>query len=305
LALKRELDPLLALGERSYSEDGLALAGVTDHVASRLEAYGYEVNRRGFAHGESIAQNLEVEVPGLRRGNQMVVVSARLDSDPGSPGADEASAVAALLVLAERFHEQRALRSVRFAFLSSAGPREQREAQGAFHYTRALLDDQKKEQAVVAAVELGGLGRYDDTPGSQRYPETVIGHGTAGNFVALVSLPEGTELAQASGSHFEAVSSLPFSHWVLPRSDVLFGGSAALEFADGGFQALLYTDTRRWRSEDLGSPGDVASRLDRDRLARVVAALEPAIVALSGPRGEAAEPDPEGLTAPEAGTPTE
>lgn len=301
-ALARELEPLLALGERAFSEDGMVLATVTDHVAARLEAFGYELKRRGFAHGETIAQNLEVEVPGLRRGNQLVVVTARLDSEPGSPAADDATGIAALLVLAQRFHSQRALRTVRFAFLSSAGPHDQPQARGAFHYAKALAEDQKPLEdeespalEVVATVELAGLARYDDTPGSQRYPEAVVPGGTAGNFVALVSQPESNELASAAGQAFEAAATLPFSQWVVSKDDALLVDSATGVFAQQGFRTLLFTDTRGLRSSDVGTASDDVTRLDRDRLARVVTALEPALIALSGPRGAAAEPNVDGL----------
>lgn len=336
--LRLELDAFLALGERGFDEQGLPLAGATDHVAARLESFGYEVNRRGFQSGEQVAQNLEVVVPGLRRGNQLVIVSARIDANPGSPGADDnASGVAAALVLAQRFAGQRALRTVRFVFLSSAGPRSTTEAQGAFHYANALEQEVKaseqaareaEEQAeleaaagmpaatepapetagpveILAVIDLYGLGVFAPGPGSQRYPESIISSSDSGDFVALVSQPEATELAEIVGNSFRDASSLPWSHWVLLREEAWLASSPARAFADRGFPTLQLTDTRELRFEQFGGREDLATALDTSRMARAVAALEQAIEKLAGPRGKAPAPTPEGLTpsTPKAPTP--
>jgi hypothetical protein len=323
--LAAELSALLALGERAYYADGLDLADATDHVAGRLESFGYEVRRKGFTHEDMIAQNIEVEVPGLRRGNQLVIVSARLDSVKGSMGADDnATGVAALLVLARRFRDQRALRTMRFVFFSSAGPRDEREAQGAYHYAQALRKEEETPSAsaeeasapagetesnepqytteVVATVELRGLGIFDTRPGSQRYPETTISSDDTANFLALVSISKSGELAAASGAGFESTASVPLEHWVLLPDDAFFVGSPAFEFLDKGFPTLVYTDTQTFRSDKLGTNEDDEAHLDRSRMVRAVAALEPALMALSGPRGDVPEPNPEGLTPPGAPT---
>lgn len=316
--LQRELDAELAgflsLGTRAFDEDGLALAGATDHVAARLESFGYEVKRRGFTHGESVAQNLEVEVPGLRRGNELVVLSAKLDANPGSPGADDnASGVAALLVLARRFHGQRALRSVRFVFLSSAGPRSTPEAQGSVHYARALkqeLDESapaeeptSAEAAVTVAgprevlvtLDLDGLGVFVDEPGSQRHPEAIIASHDRADFIALVSRPQDTEIAARIGDRFQESASLPSMHWVILPDDPWLADSVLRAFGDQGFPALQLTDTREFRFDQHGKEGDELARLDRSRLARVVFALESTVQTLLGPRGEVPVPNPEGF----------
>jgi hypothetical protein len=309
------MEAFLALGPRAFDEQGLALAGATDHVATRLESFGFAVKRRGFARGESVAQNLEVEVPGLRRGNQLVIVSARMEANPASPGADDnASGVAALLVLARHFHGQRALRSVRFVFLSSAGPRSEAEAQGAFHYAKALKQEVEATPApeaedavpeplqtagpkeILAVLDLDGLGVFTDAAGSQHYPEAIISSGDQGNFIALVSQPQNTDLARSVGDSFEASASLPYAHWVLLPDDAWLAGTAARAFLGQGFPTLQLTDTRGLRDARFGGPEDQLDRLDSARMARVVAALDQALQGLLGPRGETPTPSSEGLT---------
>lgn len=296
--LAAELAQLESLGDRPF--DGWNLAAATDHVAARLSSFGYEVKRRGFRFGDAIAQNLEVEVPGLRRGNQVVVVGARLDTNPGSPGADDnASGVAATLVLAKRAQDRRALRSLRFVFLSSAAPRDQREGQGAWHYANFLEQD---EREVVCVLELRGLGSYSEAPESQRFPAGVPSDSDIGEFIALLTPPEAGPAAEAARKAFESEASLPTSSWTLPRDDQFLNGSSSVEFIERGFPTLLVTDTAQLRNPDFGTNADTLATLDVDRMARVVAALQPALLALTGPYGQAPTPTSDGLM-PDAAQP--
>jgi hypothetical protein len=300
--LDHELQGLMSLGDRAFGDDGMALASATDHVASRLESLGYDVKRRGFTHGEVIAQNVEAEVSGLRRGNQLVIVGARLDANAASPGADDnATGVAALLTLAKHFADRHSLRTLRFVCLSSAGQRTERAAQGAAHYARALEADGTE---VVAVLELHGLGYFTVERGSQRYPGVVPSH-DFGEFIALVSQPEAANLADAMSDAFAQRSSVPFVHWRLMRDDSFLEHTAAREFVDRGFPTLILTDTGSLRNPEFGTPNDALSRLDTDRMARVVVALEDGISALVGPEGELPQPNSEGLLGnPEGTTPT-
>lgn len=290
--LEGELQGLLKLGERAFADDGMALASATDHVAARLESFGYEVKRRGFSQGDVIAQNLEAEVSGLRRGNQLVIVAARLDANPTSPGADDnATGVAALLTLARHFQGKHSLRTLRFVCLSSAGPRTERTAQGAAHYATTLEADGTE---VVAVLELNGLGYFTNEPGSQRYPGVIPSH-DFGEFIALVSQPEAANLADTMSDAFARRTSIPFVHWRLVRDDTFLEYTAAREFIERGFPTLLLTDTGTLRNSEFGTANDEISRLDTDRMARVVVALQDGISALVGPQGERPEPTSEGL----------
>ena len=59
--------------------------------------------------------NLEVEIPGTARPEEIVVVGAHYDTVPGTPGAnDNASGVAATLALARRFAKRKIGRTLRF-----------------------------------------------------------------------------------------------------------------------------------------------------------------------------------------------
>src|SRR5262245_49869270 len=72
--LRRDVTELSQkIGERN-ADKKWELASASDYVASELEAAGYTLDRQGYEVGEIVAQNLEVQVGGGARGEEIVVV---------------------------------------------------------------------------------------------------------------------------------------------------------------------------------------------------------------------------------------
>ncbi len=286
--LARQLHAYVAeldeIGERNVAHP-LELADATDWIVTQASSYGFEVRRQGFSVGDEVVQNLVVHVPGLRRGDHSVVVAARLDSPNGAGGSDDnASGVAALLCLTKAFVNKRALRSIDFVWLADGGGRERADGLGA----QVFLDALKKEQRTVTAmVELHGLGAFADAPDSQQpLPGQPLTDSVA-RFIALSTYPQHANISDHFHAAFADSATLPVARFVeLSDGADAAGQSAHLVFLAAGYPAMLVHDTHRYRYADWGGAGDTAERLDYERMARVVAALEPAILALSGPLGE-------------------
>ncbi len=286
--LQREVTELVAIGERS-SADGWLVAEATDHLAQRLEARGLLVRRRGFTFGDEVAQNLEVELGGGRRGDEVVIGFATFASPSGSPGAnDSASGAAAIVALAELLAHTPLPRKLRLVLTSTAGPSAAPEAQGAFAYAQGLADDNQAGRRVAAVVELRGLGAYSELAGSQQSPDALAALGLAelgpGNFIALVSTPDSAELASAAGTVFEQAS-LPAKSWVLPPTEPFLQRAELRHFMGAGYPALLVTDTLQLRSADAGTARDTPDHLDYERMSRAVVAAGRLLVALAGAPG--------------------
>lgn len=110
----------VTLGERHPARPW-QYADAADYLANRLQDMGYALDRQGYVTegGAGVTQNLVVQIPGGVRGNEWIVVGANYDSPAGSPGIeDNAAGVAALLFLAESLRPVRFERSLRLAFLS-------------------------------------------------------------------------------------------------------------------------------------------------------------------------------------------
>src|SRR5690606_22686864 len=130
---------------------------------------------------------------------------------------------AALLALARQMRNMKRERRIRFVLLSTAGPLEQSQAQGAFRYPQQVIDDKEDGGRVVAAVELHGLGLYSDAERTQHSPEALqaigLGAPVKADFIALVSTPQSSDVATLAADAFATASSLPAKSWVLPAAD--------------------------------------------------------------------------------------
>lgn len=92
-----------------------ALNASADYIDQTFQEMGYPVREQSFSVEGKRVKNLEAEMRGTSRPKEIIVVGAHYDSVPGSPGAnDNASGLAALLVLAELAKQQRFTRTLRF-----------------------------------------------------------------------------------------------------------------------------------------------------------------------------------------------
>lgn len=281
--LRKDVAEILSAGERHAGNDW-GLAVVTDSLASQLEALDLVVEREGFVGEDgALAQNLIVKLPGTQAGAESVLVGARFDSVPGSPGADDnATGVAALLALARHFKEKPRPRGLRLVWFSDASRREVPNSMGAWQHmehaarnTRPPDHDetQTTERRFHACIELHGLGAFADEPNSQRYPEGMPAGHSIGEFVEVAAMVQdsalGSEFAKAMG----ASSSVPIKGvtWVEPLTDTTMSGFRA--YAEHNCPALLVSDTQRRRFTGFGTAEDTVDHVDFARLARAVNAL--------------------------------
>ena len=112
------------IGERNVRNYPERLAQAADYLEAQLRAAGYAVDRQEYDVWGVTCTNLEAELTGTTRRDEIVVVGAHYDSAQGAPGAnDNASGVAATLALARRFAGQPRPRTLRFvAFVNEEPP---------------------------------------------------------------------------------------------------------------------------------------------------------------------------------------
>jgi hypothetical protein len=299
--VETELGAITALGPRSLAQSW-NLASATDHVARRLEIFGYEVVRQGFPVGDEVLQNLEVVLPGAKSA-ETVVIAAHYDSAPEGPGANaSASGAAVLLSVAKELVGRRHARSLRLVWLSN-------ESGGAGVPGSAVyaLGAQRDQVPVVATLTLGSLGNYSLSSGSQRYPAELL-YGAErrtpfGNFVAVVSNAGSHALLDQVRPALEEAS-LPVEELILPDNAPLAAEGPQARFWRAGLAGLVLTDTGQFRSPHNDGPRDTLDKLDFDRLARVANLVESLVVRLAGPAEPTPSPSPAAPpTAPAPGAP--
>ena len=274
------------VGERNAGRpEGLRAAELFLESTFGKGNLGYEVHRREFeVRGQKFA-NLEMILPGKDRAAETLVVGAHYDTASGSPGADDnASGIAALLVIAERFVGNRQSRTLRWvAFCNEEPPWFQTPDMGSMRYADCL----KREGVnVVAMLSLESLGYFRDEPGSQKYPEPLASlYPDKGNFLGVVGNLESRKLVDFVFERLRRAGTIPVEKGVFPESVPGVGWSDQWGFWKQGVSALMLTDTAPYRNPHYHRPSDKLETLDFSRLASATEAIRGLIEILSNDPG--------------------
>lgn len=270
------------IGERNVLNRPHELARAADWIEAEFVEAGYTANRQEYEVSGCKCCNLEVEITGTTQPEEIVIVGAHYDTVPGTPGAnDNTSGVAAMLALVRRFSNRRANRTLRFvAFVNEEQPYAHTEKMGSRVYTRRCRE---RGENVVAMMCLETLGYYDDTRGSQKYPQPFgLLYPSKGNFIAFVGNVRSRALVRKMVGAFRRGERFPSEGAAVPESVPRIGDSDHKSFWREGYPAVMVTDTANFRYPYYHEPEDTIDKIDFDRLARVVRGLEAVVRELVG-----------------------
>lgn len=266
------------IGERNI-EQSWNLATATDDLATSLEKIGYDVQRQGLVAGDAVVQNIVVHVAGGEHGGEAIVVGAHFDTFAGTPGADgDASGVAALMELARSFQPKKGKRSTYFAFfVNGEAPYLKTEQMGSLVYAK-WLKEQKLD--VRGMLDLDGLGAYSDAPPARPYPPGLSPpYPATSNFVAIIGNEASRQLLEQVTTAMQR-GSMPVVSNVVAEEQALASDSDQWAFWKLGLPALLVTDVAAYRYKDHQQKTDLPDKLDYERMARVVSALQATVAEL-------------------------
>ena len=163
-----------------------SLLQAAEWIEASLAQAGYNVRRLSFDVRGRPVDNLEVEILGRTRPEEIVVIGAHYDSVPGCPAAnDNGSGVAALLALARTLANAQPGRTIRLvAFANEEPPFYRTSEMGSVVYARGC---HRRQERIVAMLSLETIGYYRDDQGSQMYPPPFsLFYPAEGNFIAFV-----------------------------------------------------------------------------------------------------------------------
>lgn len=247
----------------------------------QLTAMGYSsVNEYPVERGAPVP-NLEVELPGVSRRSEIVVIGAHYDAFQGTPGADDnASGVAACLHLARVFRSKPQARTIRFVFfVNEEPPAFWTRDMGSWVYARAC---KARNDQIAAMISIESIGYYSDAPNSQKLlaPMNWV-YPTTGNYIAFVSNWSSRSLNKRAIRVFRETTEFPSEGGspisVLPG----VGWSDHWSFWQEGYKAMMITDTATFRNPWYHTPLDKPDTLDYDRMARVVEGIERVVADLA------------------------
>ncbi len=281
--LRRDVAHLAGeIGERNVLNRPKELAAAADWIEAEFKSAGYTPQRQEYQVSGVTCCNLEVEIVGKARAEEIVVVGAHYDTVVGTPGAnDNTSGVAATLALARRFAKRDSDRTLRFvAFVNEEPPYFQTDQMGSWVYAHRC---RQRGENIVAMLSLETIGYYDDTPGSQNYPAPLGQmYPSEGNFIGFVGNTESGDLVNQAVATFRRNEEFPAEGGALPGEIPGVGFSDQWSFWQEGYPALMVTDTAMFRYPHYHEPEDTIDKVNFDRMARVVRGLEAVVAELGG-----------------------
>jgi Peptidase family M28 len=263
------------IGERHYQKLG-SLEQAAHYIEGCLNQVGYEVRSQHYGPGAPMPfRNLEVELRGIGRPEEIVILAAHYDTVKGSPGADDnATGIAALLELAHEFYGQRLSRTLRFvAFVNEEEPFAETERMGSRIYARAVS---ARGDRIVGMIALESIGYYRDEPGSQRYPVPIRWfYPDTGTFLAFVGNFASRDLVRRTIASFRTHAQLPSEGIAIPEALVPdINRSDHASFWRYGYPAIMVTDTAPFRNPHYHSDEDLPETLDFERLSLAVLGMK-------------------------------
>jgi hypothetical protein len=283
--LSRDVEMLAGtIGERNvFRPDALDEAVVW--IESELRRAGLEPRRRSYQVRGVECHNIEVEIPGRERPDEIVIIGAHYDSVMGSPGAnDNGSGVTALLALARRLAQgdppARTLRLV--FFVNEEPPFFTTPDMGSLVYARRSGE---RSEDIRGMLSLETIGYFDDEPGSQRYPLGLLRwfYPDRGDFIGFVGNLRSRSLLRSAIRAFRTEARVPSEGAALPGFVPGVGWSDHWSFWQEGYAAIMITDTAPFRYPYYHTERDSPDKLDYGRLALVVRGLEKVVDTLVRP----------------------
>lgn len=279
-----------AIGSREHNLMHPAeLEAAARYIEQALAGFGHRVEAQRIQAATGEVRNIEVEIGGAARAQEIVLIGAHYDSVFGAPGAnDNGSGVAATLELARLFKAERPARTVRFVlFVNEEPPFYKTEQMGSRIYVRRAKE---RGENIVAMFSLETIGYYSDRPGSQRYPFPLgLFYPDTGNFIAFVSNFASRALLHEVIAAFRRHTAFPSEGVAAPAFLPGVDWSDHWSFWDEGYPALMVTDTAPYRYPHYHAQTDTPDKVDYERLARVTLGLYRLLLELTEARSPAQE----------------
>lgn len=243
-------------------------------IEDELRAQGFTVRKIPFIFDNTLMYNVEGELKGQERPDEIVVAGAHYDTVYGSPGADDnATGVAAMLEIARLLKDKvngRTLRLVGFGNEENPGNGAW-ELMGSYVYAQECA---AKHEKIVGMVSLEMLGVFSNAVGSQQYPFPFnLLYPDTGNFVAFVGNLNSRKWVRRCIDVFRKRAQFPSEGVAAPEMFRDINRSDHWSFWQFGWPGLMVTDTSNFRNKLYHTTKDTPEILNFDSFTRVTLGL--------------------------------
>jgi Zn-dependent M28 family amino/carboxypeptidase len=257
------------------------LAATAAWIGAQLAATGAAIAEQSWTTNGAQYRNVIVRIgPDTP---ERIVIGAHYDTAGDQPGADDdASGVAALVELGHLLARDPPPLAVELVAYSLEEPPYFATPQmGSVHHADLLADSGVHVRAMLA---LEMLGYFSDSPGSQRYPNALVGaaYPDRGDFIAVVgNLAQLSLTRRVKAAMLAAGEPVPVESIAAPEAVSGVDLSDHRSYWARGFPAVMITDTAFLRNPNYHDPTDTPDTLDFARMASVVAEVHAAVWALA------------------------
>lgn len=265
-------------GRNFVEKQGLNAA--KQYITGQFQTSGYQVAYQDYQLSGETFSNIEVQLTGTGKPEEIVIIGAHYDAVVGSQGAnDNGSAVAALLELADMLRDRQFSRTLRFvAFTNEEPPNFMTADMGSNHYAKRST---ARKENIVAMISLETIGYYSDEPGSQHYPPPLgFFYPDKGNFIAFVGNLRSRSLVTRSLQAFRKHASFPSEGIAAPSIIPGISWSDQWSFWKQGYPAIMITDTAPFRYPAYHSPRDTPEKVNFKKMVYVVKGMKKVIETL-------------------------
>ncbi|WP_081693766.1 MULTISPECIES: M28 family peptidase [Planktothrix] len=265
------------IGEHNYIFYN-QLIQVENFLNERLSQAGYAVKTQEYSVDGKVFRNLEIEIRGTEKPDEIVIVGAHYDSVVGSPGAnDNGTGAVAILALAEKFATLKPKRTLRFVeFVNEEPPFFWSENMGSWVYAQRCKE---RQENIVAMLSLETMGFYSQASNSQQYPVNILKliYPNQGNFISFIGNISSRSLIHQAIGKFRNSAQFPSQGVSLPNFIPGVGWSDHWSFWEAGYPALMVTDTAPFRYPYYHTQHDTPEQIDYYGLTLVISGLESVI----------------------------
>jgi Zn-dependent M28 family amino/carboxypeptidase len=269
------------IGERNIWQYP-SLLDAAEFIQKSFRNLGFKVRFQGFYVDSKFVKNMEVEIQGKTRPDEIVIIGAHYDTVYGSPGAnDNASGIAALFEISRLLREHPLQRTIRLvAFVNEEPPFFQTSRMGSLVYASHL---RRQKENLIAMISLETIGYYTEGKGSQNYPYPLnYYYPDVGNFLGFVGNLHSKDLLLQTIKAFRNNTCFPSQGCVAPGWLPGIGWSDHWAFWKKKYPAIMITDTAPFRYKYYHCSEDTPEKLEYDCLARIVKGLARVFIDLSG-----------------------
>lgn len=242
------------------------LEKVANFLETELKETGYKVKKQKYQIGKVYYDNIEVEITGAKKPDEIVIIGGHYDTVANSPGAnDNTTGAISVVELAKIFVQEKPDRTLRFVeFVNEEPPFFQTGEMGSLIYAK---NSHNKKENIVAMLSLETMGYYSNEKGSQKYPFPLnLFYPDRGNFIAFVGNTDSGDLVRKAILSFRKNTKFPSEGAAPPGIIRGVGWSDQWSFWQEGYQGIMITDTAPFRYPYYHTPQDTADKINYDYL---------------------------------------